>query len=312
MSTKNIKKQPLKKKTSFTKKKDKTLNGKVKALSKKVSTLAKTASPEWLTAPLVQVYSYQSANTMAWFPINQDSGKAIYLGPMVQGSADGQVKSDELEYKYLELNVQIIAGQDALSGIVPTSSAGMLPAGTFSVPGGIDYFFGNRIRMMICYSTGNSLTGNGTGGPSPTLTQMLNTNSYTPSVGNSYLDLIGAYYDEDTGGRRKDHWILYDEVIDMNKLGTINNNLDSDTTAPILGGEYTHRIKLDLKKLPRAKIQTFYNSSGTMWPDLFDKGMLSFHIFSNKCGPTTSSTYAAAHSDRWFCGLTGRLVYTCP
>jgi len=317
MSAKNIKsKGTFKKrygKTAYSKTKGKSsLSTQVARLSKSVSTLRKVAAPEWLTAPLMQAYTYNSNAAMTWFGINQDSGRALYIGPNIQGSADGQVKSDTMDYKFLELNLSIIPGSNALAGIVGQEAGNLLPTGTASMPGGIDYFYGNRIRVMIVFNTLNTTTGNGLAQASPILQNMLTTNSYVPSVGNNYLDLIGAYYDEDTGGSKKDHWVLYDQVLDMNKLGTINDNVESTTTSPWLAGEYTHRIKLDLKSCPRAKIQTFYNASGVNYPDLFDHGMLSLHVFSNKCGPVTSSTYNSPHGDKWYAGVTGRLVYTCP
>jgi len=286
---------------------------KVNKLSRQLNTLAKNAAPEWLTVRLVQSDNYSSYPDNTYWQVNQDSGTGRYLGPNVQGSADGQIRSDSMQYKFLELALHFKIGLLADDGIVGQSAGSLLPTADGSIPGGIDYFYGNRIRCMVVFNNSNSATGNGTTPVGPHLGTMLQYSAMVPTAGDAFYNLVEAYYDEDTGGKRKDHWVLYDEVLDMTKLGTINDNLSSETTAPILGGEYTHRVKLDLKDTPRAKVIDFVTlGGGLLGPDIFDHGMLSLHVFSNKAGPTTSPTRGALVPVTWCCSATGRLVYTCP
>lgn len=318
-------------KRSYKRKGKKTsLAGKVSKLTRQVKSLQKTAAPEWLTQYLPSDFDYEFPGTN--IEISCDNITAQYLGPQRVGNqtADGSVDHETFMPKYLEIDLSITLDP---AWPPPDADGNRMNnhgqwAGNFSQFGSEDWF-GNKIRVIIGREKENSFTSYDSNLP-PSILNVLYTNEQrTGTVNFDYhRALVRADYRENTGGRKKDHWILYDEIIDMTKMGqTMDSAIAyfNDTTQGFIGnptqvttavnaavtqkylvGTYTQKIKLDLKSCGPSKIMSYDNTNNKIIS--YDYGGFYMWIVSDKLG-STSSTYSGI-GPTWYASYTGRFVFT--
>lgn len=273
--------------------KKKSTKGDIYKLKRQVRQLQKTAAPEWLTKTVPQ----QALTTNSSLLVNQDT-LAMYIGPYKVGNqaADGAPDHEEFSARFLELSILLKSGGTSIgtsatsgpSGSATVAWSNSTPYTYPLVEGVPEWNQTTKVRVILVrQKTPGSLL------QAPPLALLMNTNTYndTGHPTDFFYNYTGGFYTEYTGGKSKNFWIMHDEVIDLKKVLNFvpnpGNTLTTDDNA--FGwyvGEYLHRIKLDLRRTPLSKVETYDTSNNTILS--YTTGMYWLYLIGDGCGQTTS------------------------